>query len=75
MEIDYIFPRRIFSSKKSAHAKILTEWKTAFRVFSTELTETNIYDIKSRRPRSQILACFIILVLFSKKTALQKNLL
>ena len=43
MEIDYIFPRRIFSSKKSAHTKILTEWKTAFRVFSTELTETNIY--------------------------------
>ena len=30
MEIDYIFPRRIFSSKNSAPAKILTEWKTAF---------------------------------------------
>ena len=27
MEIDYTFPRRIFSSKKSARAKILTEWK------------------------------------------------
>ena len=26
MEIDYIFPRRIFSSKKSARTKILTEW-------------------------------------------------
>ena len=30
MEIDYIFPRRIFSSKEAARAKILTEWKTAF---------------------------------------------
>ena len=30
MEIDYIFPRTIFNSKKSAHAKTLTEWKTAF---------------------------------------------
>ena len=29
MEIDYIFPSRIFSSKKSARAKIFTEWKTA----------------------------------------------
>ena len=29
MEVDYIFLRRIFSSKKSARAKILTEWKTA----------------------------------------------
>ena len=29
MEIDYIFRRRIFSSKKSARPKILTEWKTA----------------------------------------------
>ena len=27
MKIDYIFPRRIFSSKKSTRAKILTEWK------------------------------------------------
>ena len=75
MEIDYIFPRRIFSSKKSAHAKILTEWKTAFRVFSIELNETNIYDIKSRRPCSQILACFIILVLFSKKNSPSEKLL
>ena len=31
MEIDYIFPPGIFSSKKSARAKILTEWKTAFK--------------------------------------------
>ena len=31
MEIDYIFPLRIVSSKKSARAKILTEWKTVFR--------------------------------------------
>ena len=30
MEIDYIFPHRIFSSKKSARAKILAEWKAAF---------------------------------------------
>ena len=30
MEIDYIFPRRIFSPKNSAREKILTEWKTAF---------------------------------------------
>ena len=29
MEVDYIFLRRIFSSEKSARAKILTEWKTA----------------------------------------------
>ena len=27
MKIDYIFPRRIFSSKNSARAKFLTEWK------------------------------------------------
>ena len=74
MEIDYIFPRRIFSSKKSAHAKILTEWKTAFRVFSTELTEINIYDIKSRRPRSQILTCFIIQVLFKEKNSPSEKL-
>ena len=32
MEIDYIFPRRIFSIQKSARAKILTEWKTAFSI-------------------------------------------
>ena len=38
MEIDYIFPRRSFSSKKSAHTKILTEWKTAF-------TEETIFDL------------------------------
>ena len=31
MEIDDIFPRGIFSFKKSARAKILTEWKTAFK--------------------------------------------
>ena len=30
MEIDYIFPRGIFSSRKSVIAKILTERKTAF---------------------------------------------
>ena len=29
MEIDYIFPRRIFRSKKSVRAKISTERKTA----------------------------------------------
>ena len=29
MEIDYIFPRGIFSSIKSSRAKILTEWKTS----------------------------------------------
>ena len=32
MEIDYIFTRGLFSSKISARAKILTEWKTAFNV-------------------------------------------
>ena len=31
MEIDYIFPLRIVSSKESARAKILTEWKAVFR--------------------------------------------
>ena len=30
MEIDYIFPRRIFNLRKSARAKILSEWKKAF---------------------------------------------
>ena len=30
MEIDYISPRSIFSSKKLAYAKISTEWKTDF---------------------------------------------
>ena len=29
LEIDYIFPRRVFSSKKSARAKTLTEWEIA----------------------------------------------
>ena len=29
MEIDSIFPSRIFSSKISTRAKILAEWKTA----------------------------------------------
>ena len=31
MDIDYIFPRRILSSKKSVLAKILSEWKTALK--------------------------------------------
>ena len=31
MKIDYIFHRRIFSSKKSTLAKILTDWKTALK--------------------------------------------
>ena len=31
MEIDYIFPGKIFSSKKSSHVKILTEWKMALK--------------------------------------------
>ena len=44
----------------------------AFRVFSTELNETNIYEKKSRRPRSQILACLIILVLFKKSSPSEK---
>ena len=30
MEIDYISPRSIFSSKKLAYAKISTKWKTDF---------------------------------------------
>ena len=30
--------------------------------------ETNMYEIKSRRLRSEILACFIFLVLFSIKS-------
>ena len=35
MGIDYIFSLRIFSSKKSARAKILTEWR---KNFETTLT-------------------------------------
>ena len=35
MEVDYNFPRRSFSSKKSARAKILTEWKTTLRMKKT----------------------------------------
>ena len=31
MKINYIFPRKIFSSKTSARANILTEWKTPFK--------------------------------------------
>ena len=31
MEIDYIFQRKVFSSKKSVRAKILTEWKTVLK--------------------------------------------
>ena len=34
MEIDYTFPRRIFSAKKSARTNIWTEWKTVFNVHS-----------------------------------------
>ena len=32
MEIDYIFPYRIFSSKKSSRVKILIEWKKALNL-------------------------------------------
>ena len=35
--------------------------------FFDSVNETNIDEIKSRRLRSQILTCFIILVLFSKE--------
>ena len=31
MKINYIFPRKMFSSKNSARANILTEWKTPFK--------------------------------------------
>ena len=31
MEIDYIFPGKISSSKKSSQVKVLTEWKMAFK--------------------------------------------
>ena len=36
MEINYIFPRRIVSFKKSAREKILTEWRTALRVLKSQ---------------------------------------
>ena len=36
MEINYIFPRRIVSFKKSAGEKILTEWRTALRVLKSQ---------------------------------------
>ena len=39
MEIDDIFPREIFSSKKSARAKILTEWKAALNRFFFQVNE------------------------------------
>ena len=32
MKMDYIFLRKIFSSKKSAGAKYFTEWKMTFEV-------------------------------------------
>ena len=32
MEIDDIFPCKTFSPKSSARAKILAEWKTAFKL-------------------------------------------
>ena len=35
--------------------------------FFDSANETNLYEIKSRRQRSQVLTCFIFLVLFSKK--------
>ena len=41
MEIDYIFPRGIFSFEKSARAKILSEWKTAV-ILSME----NVHSVK-----------------------------
>ena len=44
MEIDYIFPLRIFSSKKSARAKILTEWKTALCFCAEVYLEPRRYD-------------------------------
>ena len=39
MEIDYIFPRGIFSSKKSVRAKILSEWKNETRKSKTFLNQ------------------------------------
>ena len=33
MEIDYVFPRKIFSCKKSARAKILTGCKTTLTFY------------------------------------------
>ena len=34
MEIDYIFLRRIFSSKTAARAKIFTGWKMALTLYA-----------------------------------------
>ena len=54
MEIDYIFPRGIFSSQKSARAIILTEWKTAFNKFTFKSKSTPGFD-----KRSQVISIFI----------------
>ena len=47
MEIDYILQRRIFNSKKSAHKKILTEWKTALREKNIHLNHSHKKRIDS----------------------------
>ena len=48
-EIDYIFLRRIFNSKKSTHAKILTEWKSALMLHSRYRRITYIIESLSRQ--------------------------
>ena len=45
MEIDYIFPRRILSSKQPFRGKILTEWKTALRNAIRNKAKTETGDV------------------------------
>ena len=76
MKIDYIFPRRIFSSKNSARAKFLTEWKTDLKFTAPinikfiKCLRTNVFSVDFWRRRNEALS-----YLFFTKTWLQALML
>ena len=61
MKIDYIFPRRIFSSKKLARVKISTEWKTVLKFTAPinikflKCIRTNVFSLDFWRRQNQAL--------------------
>ena len=76
MKIDYIFPRRIFSSKNSARAKFLTECKMDLKFTAPinikfiKCLRTNVFSVDFWRRRNQALS-----YLFFTKTWLQALML
>ena len=49
MKVDYIFQRSMFSSKKSARAKILTTWKTTLKFTAPIKVNKSVYIANSRQ--------------------------